>query len=53
MAGIMALINQKFGPQGQANFILYPLAVQHPSVFHDITISSNNVPCAQNSPDCT
>ncbi|MGA8646278.1 MAG: Ig-like domain repeat protein [Candidatus Sulfotelmatobacter sp.] len=53
MAGIMALINQKYGPQGQANFILYLLAVQHPSVFHDIAISSNNVPCGEGTPDCT
>jgi subtilase family serine protease len=53
MAGIMALVNQKFGPQGQANFVLYPLATQHPSVFHDITTGSNNVPCQQGSPSCT
>src|SRR5579859_730192 len=53
MAGIMALINQKFGRQGQANFILYALAAQHPSVFHDITIGSNNVPCQSGSPNCT
>ena len=53
MAGIMALINQKYGPQGQANYILYPLAVQHPSAFHDITTGSNIVPCQQGSPNCT
>ncbi|HWZ97945.1 MAG TPA: Ig-like domain repeat protein [Candidatus Dormibacteraeota bacterium] len=53
MAGIMALINQKFGRQGQANYILYALAAQHPSVFHDITIGSNNVPCQSGSPNCT
>ena len=52
MAGIMALINQKYGPQGQANFTLYPLAAQHPSVFHDITVGSNNVPCQQGTPSC-
>jgi len=52
MAGIMALINQKYGPQGQANFTLYPLAAQHPSVFHDIAISSNNVPCQRGTPSC-
>src|SRR5207253_393810 len=50
MAGIMALINQKYGPQGQANFTLYPLAAQHPPVFHDIAISSNNVPCQRGTP---
>jgi subtilase family serine protease len=53
MAGIMALVNQKFAAQGQANFVLYPLAAQHPAVFHDVTIGSNNVPCQQNSPSCT
>jgi len=53
MAGIMALVNQKFGAQGQANFVLYPLAAQQPTVFHDITVGSNNVPCQQNSPSCT
>lgn len=52
MAGIMALVNQRYGRQGQANFILYPLAVQHPSVFHDISIGSNVVPCQQGSPSC-
>jgi hypothetical protein len=53
MAGILALINQKFGAQGQANFTLYALAAQHPSVFRDVTIGSNNVPCQQGSPSCT
>jgi len=53
MAGIMALINQKFGAQGQANYILYALAAQHPSVFHDVTIGSNNVPCQSGSPNCS
>jgi hypothetical protein len=53
MAGIMALINQKYGPQGQANFILYPLAAQHPSAFHDVTVGSNVVPCESGSPNCT
>jgi Pro-kumamolisin, activation domain/Bacterial Ig-like domain (group 3)/Subtilase family len=44
MAGIMALLNQKYGRQGQANVVLYPLAQQMPSAFHDITIGGNNVP---------
>jgi len=52
MAGILALIEQKYGPQGQANYILYPLAAQHPSAFHDITNGSNIVPCQQGSPNC-
>ncbi len=53
MAGILALIEQKYGPQGQADYILYPLAAQHPSAFHDITIGSNIVPCQQGTPNCT
>lgn len=53
MAAIMALINQKYGPQGQANFMFYPLAGQHPSVFHDVAIGSNDVPCQAGTADCT
>jgi hypothetical protein len=53
MAGILALIEQKYGPQGQANNILYPMAAQHPSAFHDITTGSNIVPCQQGTPNCT
>lgn len=53
MAAIMAIVDQKYGAQGQANFILYPLATQQPSAFHDITIGSNDVPCEPNTPDCT
>lgn len=53
MAGIMALVNQKYGRQGQANFVLYPLAAQHPSAFHDVTVGSNVVPCEASTPDCT
>src|SRR3984957_1052205 len=53
MAGIMALINQKYGAQGQANFTLYPLAAQHPSAFNDVTSGSNVVPCLQGSLNCT
>ena len=30
-AGIMALVNQKYGRQGQADFVLYPLATQYPA----------------------
>jgi Pro-kumamolisin, activation domain/Bacterial Ig-like domain (group 3)/Subtilase family len=53
MAGIMALVNQKFGRQGQADFTLYALARQQPSVFHDITKGTNNVPCQQGTPNCS
>lgn len=53
MAGIMALINQKYGRQGQADFTIYPLAQQKPAAFHDITLGSNNVNCLQGSLDCS
>jgi subtilase family serine protease len=45
-AGMMALVNQKYGPQGQADFVLYPLAKQFPAAFHDVTHGSNSMPCA-------
>ena len=45
MAGIMALLNQKYGRQGQANFTLYALAQQQPSIFHDITVGTNDTIC--------
>ncbi len=44
-AGIMALVNQKYGRQGQADFVLYPLAAQYPAAFHDVTNGTNSVPC--------
>jgi hypothetical protein len=52
MAGIMALVNQKFGRQGQANFTLYALANQHPAVFHDITMGNNDILCVPQQPHC-
>jgi hypothetical protein len=52
-AGIMAIINQSYGPQGQADYELYPLAAKEPSAFHDITIGTNQVPCQAASPNCT
>ena len=61
-AGIMALVNQKYGRQGQADFVLYPLKKQFSSAaqppFHDVTVGTNSVPCAYSptasldSPDC-
>jgi trimeric autotransporter adhesin len=51
-AGIMALVNQKYGRQGQADFVLYPLATQFPAAFHDVTAGTNSVPCAISSVDC-
>ena len=52
MAGIMALVNQKYGRQGQANFTLYPLSQQRPAAFHDVTVGSNSVPCQSGASDC-
>jgi hypothetical protein len=53
MAGIMALINEKYGAQGQANFVLYPLAANSPVVFNAVDIGSNNVPCYPDTNNCT
>jgi len=53
MAGIVALVNQKFGRQGQADFTLYALARKHPAVFHDIVNGTNNVPCEQGTANCS
>ena len=44
-AGMMALVNQKYGRQGQANSVLYPLKKQFPAAFHDVLQGSNTVPC--------
>jgi subtilase family serine protease len=53
-AGIMALVNQEYGRQGQADFVLYPLATQYPAAFHDVTVGTNSVPCSYSpsTPDC-
>ena len=51
-AGIMALVNQQYGRQGQAGYVLYPLAAQFPTSFHDVTVGSNSVPCPTGSTDC-
>jgi subtilase family serine protease len=52
-AGIMAIVNQAYGPQGQANYELYPLAAKMPSAFHDIQAGTNQMPCQAGSPNCT
>ena len=51
-AGIMALVNQKYGRQGQADYVLYKLAAQFPTAFNDVTVGTNAVPCAVTSPNC-
>lgn len=52
MAGIMTLVDQKYGRQGLANLTLYQLAGQQPAAFHDITLGSNQSPCQSGSQDC-
>jgi uncharacterized protein (TIGR03437 family) len=60
-AGILALVNQYLqstGIQAQSrlgnvNPVLYQLARNNPSVFHDISTGGNQVPCAAGSPNCT
>ena len=65
-AGIMALVNQAHGRQGNANYVLYPLAAQGGNtcvsgpaagsnascVFYDITTGTNSVICQGGSPNC-
>ncbi|HXR39214.1 MAG TPA: Ig-like domain repeat protein [Terracidiphilus sp.] len=53
-AGIMALVNQKYGRQGQANFVLYPLSKQVPTAFNDVKNGSNTEPCdlTSSTPNC-
>lgn len=52
-AGIMALVNQQTGSrQGNANYVLYKLAAQQPTAFHDVTVGTIAMPCATGSPNC-
>ena len=45
-AGIMALVNQKWGPQGNPDFVLYNLVSKQPNAFHDIPSGSTiAMPC--------
>jgi subtilase family serine protease len=53
-AGIMALVNQLYGPQGVANFVLYNLVSKVPTAFHDVPAgSTNSMPCYTGTPNCT
>ena len=65
--GIMALVNQKYGPQGNANYVLYPLAAPSGAscdstaaavsntacIFYDIQTGNNSVACVADSPNCS
>lgn len=55
-AGVMALVDQyNKGPQGNANFVLYPLAANSSAnAFHDITQGDTSVACvAASFLDCS
>jgi hypothetical protein len=64
-AGIMSIVNQKYGRQGNANFVLYPLAAKSGSsctstaspastcTFYDVTQGNNSVPCVTGSANCS
>jgi hypothetical protein len=54
MAGILALVVQHQGGQrlGQADYGIYNLAANNPSVFHDISQGNNSVLCAAGSVNC-
>ena len=54
LAGVMALINQKYGRQGNANYVFYQLASgdSAASIFHDISLGTIAMPCFMGSPNC-
>ena len=54
-AGIVALLDQKFGSHGLGNInpmIYQAAATDYSTAFHDITIGNNQVPCQAGSKDC-
>jgi hypothetical protein len=54
-SGILALINQRTGSAGQGNinYILYPLAANSSTAFHDITTGDNTSACILGTQDCS
>ncbi len=66
-AGILALVNQAHGPQGNANYVLYALAARTGAscnsstgpansstcIFYDVQKGNNSVACAGGSPECS
>jgi hypothetical protein len=66
-AGIMAMVVQAHGRQGNANYVLYPMAAQSGAscnsstapvtnstcIFYDITVGNNSVICEGGSPNCS
>jgi hypothetical protein len=65
--GIMALVNQKYGRQGVANYVLYPLAASSGAscasnsaavtttscIFYDTQTGNNSVACVLDYPNCS
>ena len=45
LAGIQALVNQKYGAQGNPNPTYYHLAATTTGVFHDVTLGDMDVNC--------
>lgn len=54
-AGIMAMVDQTMGGrQGNPNFVLYKLAANTPTAFHDVPAGSTiAMPCQKGSANCT
>lgn len=52
-AGIMSLVVQQHGAQGNANPTLYSLFKTKPAVFHAISQGNNTVQCTSGTPNCT
>jgi len=55
-AGILALVQQKTGSRlGQAASVLYNLynGSHSSSIFHDVTVGNNSVPCTSGSSNCS
>jgi len=55
-AGILALVQQKTGSRlGQAAAVLYNLynGSHSSSIFHDVTVGNNSVPCTSGSSNCS
>jgi subtilase family serine protease len=51
-AGVVAILNQKAGRQGNINPALYALSAANVGAFHDITSGNNIVPCDPATVDC-
>jgi Pro-kumamolisin, activation domain/Bacterial Ig-like domain (group 3) len=53
-AGIMGIVNQftESNGQGNANYVLYPLAASQPKVFNDITAGTIALPCVFTTTNC-